>query len=76
MAKLDRQKETINNFRLGLTLVVGIEAILIGGLVTSYRSGVLDFLFWFGVDLAFGLQLLIVYFTMKLMAQTNKLEEM
>jgi hypothetical protein len=76
MAKLDQVKETLNNHRLALTILVGLELVLVGGVVSSYRANVIDLFFWLGLDLALMIPLLIVFVSHRLMRDTRTLGEL
>jgi len=49
MSKLDEVKEILNTLRVVLTIVVGLEALLIGGLINRTDAGKNDIWAWVGV---------------------------
>lgn len=76
MAKLDQAKEIVNNTRLAITLLVGTEVVLVGGLLSYYNQEIFGFLFWLGIDVAILFQVMLLLFTRSLIRQTNKLGEL
>ncbi len=76
MAKLDQAKEIVNNTRLAITLLVGTEVVLVGGLLSYYNQEMFGFLFWLGIDVAILFQVMLLLFTRSLIRQTNKLGEL
>ena len=76
MAKLDQAKEIVNNTRLAITLLVGTELVLVGGLVSYYNQENFGFLFWLGIDIAIFIQFILLFFTRILIRQTNTLGEL
>ncbi len=76
MAKLDQAKEIVNNTRLAITLLVGTELVLVGGLISYYNQETFGFLFWLGIDVAVLIQFILLFFTRTLIRQTNTLGEL
>jgi hypothetical protein len=76
MAKLDQAKEQINNYRLAVTLLIGVESLVLAGVISSYRSGVFDLYYWLGADFAVLLLFLIAFAIRSLFKMTNNIGEL
>jgi hypothetical protein len=73
VAKLDQAKESLNNHRLALTILIGLEVVLVGGVATSYRAHDVDLFFWLGVDLAVLMPLAILFEINHLIRETREI---
>lgn len=76
MAKLDQVKEQLSNYRLAITLLIGLESIVLAGVISSYRSGIFDLYYWLGADIAIVLVLLFVFAIRRLLKLTDQLGEL
>lgn len=76
MAKLDQVKERLNNYRLAITLLVGVESLLLAGLVSSYRSGIFDLYYWLGADFAILLLFIIAIVVHNLLKITDHIGDL
>jgi biotin transporter BioY len=76
MAKLDQVKERLNNYRLAVTLLVGVESLLLAGLVSSYRSGIFDLYYWLGADFAILLLFVIALVVRSLLKITDHIGDL
>lgn len=73
MAKLDAEKEMAGFLARCFFVVLGITVLLVSGLITLIRRGMLDTLFWLGV-VVFGM--FIVCLVALFFRFTHYLEEM
>lgn len=76
MAELDKVKEKINSFRLYLSLLIGLEMVLVGAIVSRYDAGKLDMAFWLAVDLAIVMPIAIILVLNIINRYTNKIGEL
>ncbi len=49
MSKLDEYKESLNTLRIALSVITGMFALGVGGLIARYDADKIDIIFWFGI---------------------------
>jgi biotin transporter BioY len=76
MARLDEVKERLNNYRLAITLLIGVESLVLAGVISSYRSGVFDLYYWLGADFAILLVFVFVFVVRNLLKLTDRIGEL
>jgi hypothetical protein len=76
MAELDKVKEKITSFRLYLSLLLGLEMVLVGAIIARYDAGKLDFAFWMAVDLAIAIPVAILLVFNLINRYTNKMGDL
>ncbi|MGE4296262.1 MAG: hypothetical protein AB7E49_11220 [Campylobacterales bacterium] len=76
MSKLDKIKESLNSLRIGLSIVSVFVLSLGGALGGMYRSGDLDFVFWFSAVLMAGFILTGIVIVRTIRNKTDELEEL
>jgi hypothetical protein len=61
---------------LAVTLLIGVESLVLAGVISSYRSGVFDLYYWLGADFAMLLLFLIAFAIRSLFKMTNNIGEL
>lgn len=76
MGKIDKIKEILNTLRLLLSILLGFEVLIAGGLISRYDNGKIDSIFWYGIIL-FSMILAIVFMLfLKIAKKTNEIEDL
>jgi dolichyl-phosphate-mannose--protein O-mannosyl transferase len=76
MGKIDKIKESLSTLRAVLAIFIAVIVAISGSLVTSYRTGVFDSMYWIGIFLVFSFSAAVGILFIKIHRLTNEIEDL
>lgn len=76
MSKLDEYKESLNTLRVILSIVTGIFALCVGGLIVRYDGGKVDAIFWLGILACLMAVIILAIIFLKIIKKTKEIGEL
>ena len=76
MGKIDEVKETLNSLRAYFGVSIIIIIAVSGSIVKSYREGIFDLFFWFGLLITALLSIFMIVLVRKIKAKTAEIGEL
>ncbi len=76
MSKLDEYKESLNTLRVILSIITGMFALGVGGLIVRYDAGKIDGIFWVGVLTCLVAVVILGIIFLKIIKKTKEIGEL
>jgi hypothetical protein len=76
VGKLDEYKESLNTLRVILSIVTGMFALGVGGLVVRYDAGKVDAIFWIGILTCLMAIVILAIIFLKIIKKTKEIGEL
>ncbi|SFV70638.1 hypothetical protein MNB_SM-5-181 [hydrothermal vent metagenome] len=76
MARIDEIKEYLTTLRVFFTVTMAIMVAIGGGLISSYRQGIYDTVFWMGVLSELVLMITVVFTIKKIKQKTREIRDL
>jgi len=76
MGKIDKIKESLNTLRVVLSILFGLEALIVGGLIARFDNDKIDEIFLYGAILFFIILIVLFIVFVKISKKTNEIEEL